>query len=114
VLSWLLLCPLFGLVAKPLLTPAGDGECLRLTPFRDEVCHLLLWRGFLLPSGTILPPSEVGGSPISLVQSMLGCSPLLSFSEVCESSGGSGFEEIGGPLGVAIDLFTLFINLFAY
>jgi len=53
----------------------------------------------------------VGGSPLSSVQSVLGCPPLLSFSEVGESSRGGGFEEIGGPPGVVIDLSFHFLTL---
>jgi hypothetical protein len=46
----------------------------------------------------------VGEVPLSSVQSVLWCPPLLTVSEVGESSRGGGFEEFGGPLGVAIDL----------
>lgn len=42
---------------------------------------------------------------------MLGCPPPLSFSEIGESSRGGGFEEIGGPLGAAIDLSFCFQTL---
>lgn len=42
--------------------------------------------------------------PLSLIQSVLGCPSLLSFSEVGNSSRGSGFEAIGDPPGAAIDL----------
>jgi hypothetical protein len=39
------------------------------------------------------------------------CPPLLSFSEVGESSRGGGFEEIGGPPGAVIDLSFCFQTL---
>jgi hypothetical protein len=55
-----------------------------------------------------LPLLEIGGSPLSSVQSVLGCPPLLSFLEVGESSRGGGFEEIGGLPGAAIDLSLCF------
>jgi len=61
--------PLFGAIAKPM-------SALALAPFQDEVSQPLIQFGFLLPSGAVLPLSEVGGSPISEVQSMFGC-PLL-------------------------------------
>jgi len=47
--------------------------------------------------------------PLSSVQSVLGCPPLMSFSEVGKSSRGSGFEEIGDPPGAAIDL-SFYVN----
>jgi hypothetical protein len=42
---------------------------------------------------------------------VIGCPPLLSFSEVGESSRGGGFEEIDGPPEVAIDLSFCFQTL---
>jgi hypothetical protein len=87
-----------GFVSKPLSTPAKS------TLAQDEGHQPLLRRGFLLPSGAALPPSEVGVVPLSSVQSVLGCPPLMSSSEVGESSQGGGFEEFGGPPGAAIDL----------
>jgi hypothetical protein len=96
--------PSFGVAAKPLSALVRDGAMPMPAPFRDEVCQPLLQCGFLLPSSAVLPPSEAGGSPLSSVQSMLGCPPLLSFSKVGESSRGGGFEEIGGPPGAAVDL----------
>jgi len=78
-----LLC--FGVAAKPLSAPARDGVVSMPAPLRDEVCWPLLRRGFLLLSSAVLPPLEVGGSPLSSVQSVLSCRPLLSFFEVGES-----------------------------
>jgi hypothetical protein len=78
------------------------------TPARDEVCQPLLRRGFLLPRGTTLLPSEVGGSSLSSVQSVLGCFPLLSLTEMGESSRGGGFEEFGGPPGQRLILASVF------
>jgi hypothetical protein len=74
---------------------------------QDEGYQPILRRGFLLPSGAALPPSEVGVVPLSSVQSVLGCPPL--FSEVGKSSQGRGFEEIGDPPGAAID-FNFCVN----
>jgi hypothetical protein len=90
--------PLCGVVSKPLSAPAKS------TFAQDEGYHPLLRRGFLLPRDAALPPSEVGVVPLSLVQSVLGCLPFMSFSEVSESLRGGGFEEIGGPPEAAIDL----------
>jgi hypothetical protein len=42
---------------------------------------------------------------------VFGCPPLLSFSEVGESSRGGGFEEIGGPPEAVIDLSFFFQTL---
>jgi hypothetical protein len=81
------------------------------TPFRVEVCQPLLWRGFLLPSGEVLPPSNVGGSPLFSVQSVFGCPPLLSSLEVSEFSRGGGFEEVGGSPEAVIDLSFCFQTL---
>jgi hypothetical protein len=90
--------PVCGVVSKPLSTRAKS------TVAQDEGYQPILRRGFLLPSGAALPPSEVGVVPLSLVQSVLGCPPLMSFSEVGKSSRGRGFEEIGDPPRAAIDL----------
>jgi hypothetical protein len=103
--------PFFGVAAKPLSAPARDGVVSTTAPFRDEVCQPLLRRGFLLPSGPVLPPSKVGGSPLSSIQFVLGCPPMLSFSEVGESSRGGGFKEIGGPPEAVIDLSFFFQTL---
>jgi hypothetical protein len=100
-LSW----PFCGVVSKPLSAPAKS------TPAQDEGYQPLLRRVFLLPSGVALPPSEVGVVPLSSVQSVLGCPPLMSSSEVGESSQGGGFEEIGGPPRVVIDLSFCFNTL---
>jgi hypothetical protein len=100
--------PLFRAIAKPFSAPERDGVVSTPAPFQDEVCQPLLRPGFLLPSGAVLPPSKVDRSPLSSVQSMLGCPPLLSFLEVGESSREGGFEEIGGPPGAAIDLTFYF------
>jgi hypothetical protein len=101
----------FGAVAKLLSAPARDGAVSTPVPFQDEVCQHLIRRGFLLQIGAVLPSLEVGGYSLSSVQSVLGCPPLLSFSEVGESSRGAGFEEIGGPPGEAIDLSLCFQTL---
>jgi len=53
----------------------------------------------------------MGGSLLSMIQSVLGCPPLLSFSEVGEFSRGGGFEEIGGLPRAAIDLSFCFQTL---
>jgi len=90
--------PVCGVISKPLSTRAKS------TAAQDEGYQPILRRGFLLPSGAALPPSEVGVVPLSSVQSVLGCPPLMSFSEVGKSSRGRGFEEIGDPPGAAIDL----------
>jgi hypothetical protein len=90
--------PACGVVSKPLSAPAKP------TAAQDEGYQPILRRGFLLPSGAALPPSDVGVVPLSSVQFVLGCPPLLSFSEVGNSSRGSGFEAIGDPHGAAIDL----------
>jgi hypothetical protein len=76
---------LIGAIAKPLLAPA---------PFRDEVSQPLLWSGFLLPSNVVLPPSEVIGSPLSVVQSMFGCPPLFSNSGVSYEGNVKEFLEL--------------------
>jgi hypothetical protein len=99
---------LIGAITKPMSAPARDGVVSLPMYFRDEVCQPLLRRGFLLSSGAVLPLSEVGGSPLSSVQSVFGCPPLLSFSEVGESLRGCGFEEVGDFSGVAIDLSFCF------
>jgi hypothetical protein len=52
----------------------------------------------------VFPSLEVGGSPLSSVQSVFGCPPLLSSSEVGESSRGVVFEGVGGSPGAVIDL----------
>jgi hypothetical protein len=90
--------PACGVVSKPLSAPAKS------TAAQDGGYQPILQRGFLLPSGAALPPLEVGVVPLSSVQSVLGCPPLLSLSEVGNSSRGSGFEAIGDPPGAAIDL----------
>jgi hypothetical protein len=90
--------PLCGVVSKPLSAPAKSSAA------QDEGYQPILRRGFLLPSGVALPPSEVGVVPLSSVQSVLGCPPLMSSSKVGKSSRGGGFEEIGDPPGAAIDL----------
>jgi hypothetical protein len=53
----------------------------------------------------------VGEVALSSVQSVLGCLPLLTISEVGESLRGGGFEEFGGPPGAAIDLSFCFQTL---
>jgi hypothetical protein len=90
--------PLCGVVSRPLSAPAKSSVA------QDEGYQPILRHGFLLPSGVALPPSEVGVVPLSSVQSVLGCPPLMSFSEVGKSSRGGGFEEIGDPSEAAIDL----------
>jgi hypothetical protein len=42
---------------------------------------------------------------------VFGCPPLLSSSEVGESSRGGGFEGVGGSPGVAIDVSFYFQTL---
>jgi hypothetical protein len=59
--------PLFGVAAKPLSAPAWDRVVSTSVPFQDEVCQPLLQCGSLPPSDSVLPPSEVGGSPRSSV-----------------------------------------------
>jgi hypothetical protein len=83
-------------VSKPLSAPAKS------TAAQDEGFQPILRRGFLLPSGAALPPPDLAMVPLSSVQSVLGCPPL--FSEVGNSSRGSGFEAIGDHPGAAIDL----------
>jgi hypothetical protein len=76
----------------------GPRSSLASAPLRDEVCKPLLRRVFLLPSGEVIPLTEVGGSslpsPKSVGEKMLGvgapsrlvvslvfgCPPLLSSS----------------------------------
>jgi hypothetical protein len=91
----------------------GPRSSLAPAPFRDEVCKPLLRRGFLLPSGVVIPSTEVGGSSLPSSQSvgekmlgvgalsrlvvspMFGCPPLLpSSSEVGEPSRGADFEGV--------------------
>jgi hypothetical protein len=57
---------------------------------------------FGVASKPLLDPAKDG------IVSSLGCPPLLSFSEVGESSRGGGLEELGGPPMVAIDLSLCF------
>jgi hypothetical protein len=87
-------------------------------PFHDDVCKPLLWLGFLLPSGVVIPSTKVGGFSLPLpqfvgekmlgvgapsrlvVSPVFGCPPLLSSSsEVGEPSKGGDFEGIGDFCG---------------
>lgn len=65
--------PLRGVATKPLSAPAKDW--IVSTPAQDKGCQPLL-------RGVALPPLEVGEVLLSSVQSMLGCPPLLTVSEV--------------------------------
>jgi hypothetical protein len=85
----------FGVATKPLLEPLKDG--IVSTPAQDEGFQPFLWRGFLLPRGTVPSPSEVD------------VSPGAAFVDV--SSGGGGLKELGGPLRAAIDLSLYFQTL---
>jgi hypothetical protein len=87
---------------------------LAFAPFCDEVFMPLLRCGFLLPSGVVIPSTEVGGSSLPSSQSVgekmlgfgslsrlvvspvFGCPPLLSSSSnVGEPSRGGDFEGVG-------------------
>jgi hypothetical protein len=97
--------PLCGVVSKPLSAPTKSSAA------QDKGYQPILRRGFLLPSGVALPPSEVGVVPLSSVQSVLGCPPLMSFSEVGKSSRGGGVNTLGvsheGNVNGFLDFMTL-------
>jgi hypothetical protein len=65
--------PLRGAATKPLSAPAKDWIVSTLA--QDKGCQPLL-------RGVALPPLEVGEFMLSLAQSVLGCPPLLTVSEV--------------------------------